>query len=73
MLRKKGGVIFFLQTNLHLLDKPCQRLGPGHHVDVLLHVHDLYLLPQLRDDGTCPPAMFQGQILQNKEQNQPSI
>lgn len=58
-------------SNLHLLDKPGQRLGPGHHLDVLLLVHNLYLLPQLRDDGTCPPAMFQSQVLRKQEQNQP--
>lgn len=33
-------------------------------MDVLLRVHDLYLLPQLRDDGARPPAMLQSQILQ---------
>ncbi len=53
--------------DLHLFDKSSQCLQPGHHVHVLLCVHDLDLLPQLRNDGARPPAMFQSQILQNKK------
>lgn len=49
--------------HLHLLNKSGQGLQPGHHVQVLLSVHDFDLLPQLGDDGARPPAMFQRQIL----------
>lgn len=72
-LKTKHFYNFFFPSNLHLLDKPSQRLGPGHHVDVLLCVHDPYLLPQLRDDGTRPPAMLQGQILQTEPVFNPNV
>lgn len=51
-------------VHLHVLDEFGERLQPGHHVDVLLRVHDLDLLPQLRDDGSCPPAVLQSQVSQ---------
>lgn len=35
-------------------------------MDVVLSVHDLDLLPQLRDDGTRPPAMLQRQVLRRE-------
>lgn len=50
-------------SHLHLLDEPCQRLQPGHHVHVLIRVHDLDLLPELGDDGARPPAVLQSQVL----------
>lgn len=34
---------------------------------VLRRVHDLDLLPQLGDDGARPPAVFQSQILVDKQ------
>lgn len=51
-------------VHLHVFDELGERLQPGHHVDVLLRVHDLDLLPQLGDDGSCPPAMLQRQVSQ---------
>lgn len=40
---------------------------------VLLRVHDLDLLPQLRDDGACPPAVFQRQVLQKNLKKGPEL
>lgn len=57
---------FPLPPYLHLLDESSQCLQPGHHVNILLCVHDLDLLSQLRDDGACPPAVLQRQILKSK-------
>lgn len=40
---------------------------------VLLRVHDLDLLPQLRNDGARPPAVFQCQILQKGTSLEPKL
>lgn len=57
----------FPSPHLHLLDEPRQRLQPGHHVRILLRVHDLDLLPELGDDGARPPAVLQRQVLHREK------
>ena len=52
-----------LSARLHVFDESGEALQPGHHVDILLRVHDLDLLPQLWDDGSSPPTVLQGQVL----------